>query len=48
MDPETYEKVATFEELDREYSESERAIADLIWYGYADETGGSVGTVDLL
>ena len=44
MDPIEY----TFEELDRQPSESERALADLIWFGYADETGGQVGTVDLM
>jgi hypothetical protein len=33
MDPETFERVATPEELDREYTESERAQADAMYYG---------------
>ena len=47
MDPELYERLATVEELDRQPSESDRAIADRIEYGAYGEDGGEVGSAEL-
>ena len=46
MDPKEYERLAPFEELDREHDESERAVAETFERGQFDETGGSLGWDD--
>ena len=46
MNPNDYDKLATFDELDREHTDHDRTQADAIEEGHADETGGELGRAD--
>jgi len=46
MEPKEYERLATFEELDREYTESDRAQADSLEETVVGEFGGELGRAD--
>jgi hypothetical protein len=46
MHPDDYDKLAPFEELDHEPTDSDRVIAYLLEFGEFNETGGSLGWSD--